>query len=122
VPAALKEGTYQPLVVGNYRWKGYEVTLKGWIQRDDQFPIGFDEIWERAGYEHRRDAARAFRACVTNFELADGYDFTPLKAEIQVGPGRPSQSWKMTIGAAKRFLASAQTKETIAIIEILSRT
>jgi hypothetical protein len=95
---------------------------KGWIQRDDQFPIDFDEIWERAGYDHRYHAQRAFDKCVVNFGLSNGYDYTPLKVVRSDGlPGRPRQSWKMTIGAAKRFLASAQTEQGFAIIDALVR-
>ena len=90
---------------------------KTWIQRDEQFPIEFDEIWERAGYQHRKHAARAFKLAMRNFNLVEGLDFTPLKGEST--GGRPSQSWKMTIGAAKRFLASAQTEEGYAIIDAL---
>lgn len=92
---------------------------KTWIQRDDQFPIGFGEIWERAGYTYRHDAVVAFRKCIVNFAMAEGLDFSGIS--LKSTGGRPSQSWRMTIGAAKRFLASAQTKEGFAIIDALVR-
>jgi hypothetical protein len=71
---------------------------KGWIQRDDQFPIGFDEIWERAGYKHRKHAARAFEKCVVNFGLVTDKDHAPLKGVNVITRygkqvnGRPRQS------------------------------
>jgi hypothetical protein len=96
-----------------------------WLQRGEQFPIDFDELWERAGYTIRPNAVRAFEACVVNFGLIEGKDYLSLKINNVITRygketnGKPTQSWKMTIGAAKRFLASAQTKEGYAIINAL---
>lgn len=90
---------------------------KTWIQRDDQFPIDFDEIWEMAGINRRDNAQRHFGSVARNFELIEGLDFTSLKREST--GGRPATTWRMTIGAAKRFLASAQTKQGFAIIDAL---
>ena len=90
---------------------------KMWLQRGEQFPIDFDELWERAGYDHRWKAKSAFERCINNFFLREGLDFTTVRLEST--GGRPATTWKMTIGAAKRFLASAQTKEGYAIINAL---
>ena len=27
-------------------------------------PVDFDQIWKRAGYEHRHHAVRAFESCI----------------------------------------------------------
>jgi len=92
---------------------------KTWLQRDDRFPIDFNDIWKLAGYTLRENAARAFRECIRNFNLTEGLEYSSFKTEIQSGAGRPSKSWKITVGAAKRFLASAQTKEGFRTIEAL---
>lgn len=93
---------------------------KTWLQRDEQFPIDFDEIWERAGYTERGNAKRAFEACVRNFSMMEGLDYLSFKMDRSDGlPGKPRQSWGMTIRSAKRFLASAQTKEGYAVIDAL---
>lgn len=95
------------------------VIAKTWIQRDEQLPINFDEIWERAGYTDRRNAKAAWHRCVSNFSLAKDLDFRLLNTDIQSGPGRPGHTWQMTVGAAKRFLASAQTEAGYKVIEAL---
>lgn len=64
------------------------VVAKTWLQRDEQFPIDFNEIWERAGYEHRHHAVRAFEACIVNFGLIEGKDHLPLKVSRPNGGGR----------------------------------
>ena len=58
---------------------------KTWIQRGEQFPIDFDEIWERAGYEHRKHAADALRRCFVNFGLVEGSDFIRISGESTGG-------------------------------------
>jgi len=90
---------------------------KTWIQRDEQFPIDFNEIWELAGIQRRDNAQRHFASVIRNFNLVEGLEYSSFKREST--GGRPSTTWKMTIGAAKRFLASAQTKEGYKIIEAL---
>ena len=101
------------------------VIAKTWIQLDEQFPIDFEEIWERAGYGLRINARAAFKMAIRNFNLVEGIDYSPLKVVNVVTRygvetnGKPTQSWKMTIGAAKRFLASAQTEEGFKIIDAL---
>ena len=59
---------------------------KSWLQREEQFPINFDEIWERAGYTLRQNAARAFELAMRNFKLVAGLDFTSLKMESTARP------------------------------------
>ena len=78
----------------------------------EKFPINFDDIWEKAGYTERKNATRAFLACIANFKLVEGFEYYSFKRIIQ-GPGKPATTWKMTVGAAKRFLASARTKKVI---------
>ena len=95
------------------------VIAKTWLQREEQFPIDFDEIWERAGYTLRVNALRAFHACVANFDLAEGSEYKSLKTYIPNRPGKPGLTFKMTVGAAKRFLASAQTQEGFKTIDAL---
>lgn len=90
-----------------------------WVESQEQFPIQFDEMWGMAGYARRDAAMRAFNECVRNFNLTEGLEYSTLKREIQSGPGRPQKTWVMTLGAAKRFLASAQTKEGFKVIEAL---
>ena len=90
---------------------------KSWLQREEQFPIDFDEIWERAGYARRDVATRAFEAATRNFKLVAGLDFSALKREST--GGRPSQTFAMTIGAAKRFLTAAQTDAGFKLIDSL---
>ncbi len=79
----------------------------------EKFPICFDDIWEEAGYTERVNAVRAFQKCVASFNLTEVSEHKFLKIFIPNKPGRPGQTFKMTIGAAKRFLASAQTKKVI---------
>jgi phage anti-repressor protein len=90
---------------------------KGWLESSEKFPINFDDIWEKAGYDHKWKAKSAFSRCVVNFGLQEGIDFATVRLEST--GGRPGQTFKMTIGAAKRFLASAQTNEGYQIIEAL---
>ena len=66
----------------------------------ERFPIDFDNIWEKAGYKNRKHAVDAFKACVQNFNLTEGLEFSRKSGEINIGPGRPRQSFDMTIGAA----------------------
>jgi len=79
----------------------------------EKFPINFDDIWEKAGYNNRKHGVDAFKACIQNFNLTEGLEFSRKSGEIKIGPGRPRKSFDMTVGAAKRFLASAQTKKVI---------
>ncbi len=79
----------------------------------EKFPIIFDEIWEKAGYKNRKHGIDTFRACVQNFNLTEGLEFSRKSGEIKIGPGRPRKSFDMTVGAAKRILSSAQTKKVI---------
>jgi len=96
------------------------VIAKTWLQREEQFPIDFDEIWERAGYTVRFNAATAFRKCCENFGLTQGVDYSCISMNRSDGlPGKPRQSWTMTIGAAKRFLASSQTQVGFKTIDAL---
>ena len=94
------------------------VIAKTWLQREEQFPIDFDEIWERAGYADRNIAMTAFRKCVSNFNLDENFDHFFYKKSRPNG-GIPTPCVKMTIGAAKRFLASAQTQEGFKTIDAL---
>ena len=98
---------------------------KSWLQREEQFPIDFDEIWERAGYARRDVATRAFEAAIRNFNLVDGIDYSALKRVNVITRygvetnGKPIQTWHMTIGAAKRFLTAAQTDAGFKLIDSL---
>ena len=94
------------------------VIAKTWLQREEQFPIDFDEIWERAGYADRNIAMTAFRKCVSNFGLNENSDHFFYKKSRPNG-GIPTPCVKMTVGAAKRFLASAQTQEGFKTIDAL---
>ena len=91
---------------------------KTWLQREEQFPIDFDEIWERAGYTLRVNAVRAFEKCIANFALVASCDHLSLLITRSNG-GIPTRSFKMTVGTAKRFLASAQTAAGFKTIDAL---
>ena len=98
------------------------VLASGWVRSQDNGesqPVDFDQIWKRAGYTLRENAIRAFKLAMRNFKLVEGIEFTSLKTDIQNGPGRPGQTFVMTVGAAKRFMAAAQTPEGFACIDIL---
>ncbi len=83
----------------------------------EKFPISFDDIWEKAGYTERVYAVRAFQKCVASFNLKRGSEYKSLKIFIPNKPDRPGQTFKMTIGTAKRFLASAQTQKGHPVIQ-----
>lgn len=83
----------------------------------ERFPIDFDNIWEKAGYKNRKHAVDAFKACVQNFNLTEGLEFSRKSGEIKSGPGRPRQSFDMTVGTAKRFLASALDQKGHPVIQ-----
>ena len=75
-------------------------------------PVDFDQIWKRAGYTMRENAIRAFKLAMRNFKLAEGISYTSLKTDRSDGlPGKSKQTFIMTVGAAKRFMAAAQTPE-----------
>lgn len=63
----------------------------------ERFPIDFDNIWEKAGYKNRKHAVDAFKACVQNFNLTEGLEFSRKSGEINIGPRRPRQSLDMTV-------------------------
>jgi hypothetical protein len=60
-----------------------------------------------------------------NFKLVEGIDYTSLKRVNVITRygvetnGKPTQTFKMTVGAAKRFMTAAQTPEGFACIDIL---
>jgi hypothetical protein len=67
----------------------------------EKFPISFDDIWEKAGYDHKWKAKSAFSRCVVNFGLQEAIDFATVRLEST--GGRPGQTFKMTVRAAKRL-------------------
>jgi hypothetical protein len=104
------------------------ILASGWVRDQDngkRMPVDIDQIWGRAGYTLRKNAIRAFEQAVRNFRLVEGTDYFSLKRNNVVTrygketSGKPTQAFIMTVGAAKRFMAAAQTPEGFGCIDIL---
>lgn len=87
-------------------------SISAYVESDEDFPVPFEGLWQKAGYNRKDIAVRQLKN-----ELIEGIDFKSAEKRNRSN-GKPSIVFTLTADAAKVFAVRARTPEGVELAKL----